>query len=96
MNITDLNDADLQALDELNRHCFQAMDPLLRNGAQADEAGPKSNLRANPPDDGALDNVAATLLAPPGGPLPPGGGNPHGMLWKNLVEALKLEPGPMS
>jgi hypothetical protein len=69
MNITDLNDADLQALDELNRHRFQAMDPLLCDGAQADEAGPKGNLRVNPPDhDGVLDDVAAALLAPPRGP----------------------------
>jgi hypothetical protein len=92
MNIANLNDADLQALDELNRHCFQAMDPLLRDGAQADEAGPEGNLGANPPDDGALDDVATALLAPPGGPPPPGGGNPHVMSWKNLVEVLKLEP----
>jgi hypothetical protein len=68
MNIADLNDADLQVLDELNRRRFQAMDPFLCDGARADEAGPKGNLRANPPDDGALDNVAAALLAPPGGP----------------------------
>jgi hypothetical protein len=93
-NITNLNDTDLQALDELlNCHCFQAMDPLLCHGARADEAGPKGNLGANPPDhDGALDDVAAALLDPPGGPPPPGGGNPHGRSWKNLVEALKLEP----
>jgi hypothetical protein len=69
MNIANLNDADLQALDKLNRHRFQAMDPLFRDGAQADEAGPKGNLGANPPDhDGALDDVATALLAPPGGP----------------------------
>jgi hypothetical protein len=91
MNIANLNDTDLQALDKLNCHRFQAMD-LLCDGAQADEAGPEGNLRANPPDDGALDDVATALLAPPGGPLPPGGGNPHRMSWKNLVEVLKLEP----
>jgi hypothetical protein len=86
MNIANLNDADLQALDKLNHHRFQAMDPLLCDGAQADEAAPEGNLGANLPDhDGALDDVAAALLAPPGGPPPPGGGNPHGM-------ALKLEP----
>jgi hypothetical protein len=71
MNITDLNDADLQALDELlNCHRFQAMDPLLHNGARADKAGPKGNLGVNLPDDGALDDVATALLAPPGGPPP--------------------------
>jgi hypothetical protein len=79
MNIADLNDADLQALDNLNRCRFQAMDPLLCDGAWADEAGPKGILGADPPDDGALDDVATALLAPPGGPLPPGGGNQHGM-----------------
>jgi hypothetical protein len=51
MNIADLNIADLQALDELNRRCFQAMDPLLCDGARADEVGPKGNLGANLPDD---------------------------------------------
>jgi hypothetical protein len=76
MNIANLNDTDLQALDKLNCHRFQAMD-LLCDGAQADEAGPEGNLRANPPDDGALDDVATALLAPPGGPPPPGSGNPH-------------------
>jgi hypothetical protein len=61
--IADLNDADLQALDKLNCPRFQAMDPLLCDGARADEAGPEGNLRGNPPDDGALDDVAAALLA---------------------------------
>jgi hypothetical protein len=71
MNIADLNDADLQALDKLNRHRFQAMDPLLCNGAWADEAGPKGSFGVNPPDDGALDDVATALLvARPGGPPP--------------------------
>jgi hypothetical protein len=94
MNITDLNDTDLQALlDKQNCRRFQAMDPLLHDGAWTDEAGPKGNLGANPPDDGALDDVAAAaLLASPGGPPPLGSGNPRGMSWKNLVEALKFEP----
>jgi hypothetical protein len=93
MSIADLNDADLQALDKLNCRHFQAMDPLLHDGARADEAGPEGNLGASPPDhDGVLDDVAAALLAPPGGPRLRAVGNPHRMPWKNLVEVLKLEP----
>jgi hypothetical protein len=66
MNIADLNDTDLQALDEeLNCHRFQAMDPLLHDGARADGAGPEGNLGADPPDDGALDDVAAASWRPP-------------------------------
>jgi hypothetical protein len=65
MNIADLNDADLQALDELNRRYFQAMDPLLRDGARAGKTGPKGNLGVNPSDDGALDDVASRCPACP-------------------------------
>jgi hypothetical protein len=89
MNVPDLDAAD--NLQELNRR-LQALEPPDQGGARVGEANPEADLGGDPPGNNKLNEVAATLLVPPGGPQPPGGGNPHGMLWKNLVEALNLEP----
>jgi hypothetical protein len=45
MNIADLNDADLQALDELNCHHFQAMDPSFVMGLGLMRQVPKVTSR---------------------------------------------------
>jgi hypothetical protein len=85
LNVPDLDAAD--NLQELN-HRLQALEPPDQGGAQVG----KADLGGDPPSDDKLNEVAAAVLAPPGGPQPLGGGNPHGMSWKNLVEALNLEP----
>jgi hypothetical protein len=83
MKVPNLDAAD--NLQELNFR-LQALEPPDQGGARVGAANPKADLGGDPPGNNELDEVAAALLAPPGG------GNPHGMSWKNLVEALNLEP----
>jgi hypothetical protein len=90
----EIMERDLDATDnlqELNRR-LQALEPLDQGGAGAGKVDPRAGLGEDPPGTNKLDKVAAALLAPPRGPQPPGAGNPHGMLWTTLVEALNLEP----
>jgi hypothetical protein len=64
MNIPNLDAAD--NLQELNHH-LQALEPLDQGGARVGEANPKADLGGDLPGDDKLNEVAATLLAPPGG-----------------------------
>jgi hypothetical protein len=67
MNIHDLNAAD--NLQELNCR-LQALEPPDQGGARAGEAIPEADLGGDPPGDDELNEVVATLLAPPRGPQP--------------------------